>query len=330
MPGALGKGNVVSVWLDFEKPILELEKQIQELRASAAGSGLGGEPQLSELERKAEALRREVYANLTRYQRVQIARHPRRPYSLDYIEKCFTDFRELHGDRHFADDPAIVGGVAYFEGRPVVVIGQQKGRDTRENLVRRFGMPNPEGYRKALRLMQLADRFRIPVVTLVDTPGAYPGLGAEERGQAEAIAVNLREMATFGVPIVTVVIGEGGSGGALAIAVADRVLMFEYSVYSVISPEGCASILWRDGKQGARAAEALRLAAPDLQALGVVDGVMPEPAGGAHRDPDTAAATLARALRENLDALAGVSPEELVRLRGERFRRIGVFRDGAA
>jgi acetyl-CoA carboxylase carboxyl transferase subunit alpha len=320
----------VSVWLDFEKPVLELEQKIQELRASAAERGLEADGELGELERKAETMRREIYANLTRYQRVQIARHPKRPYALDYVQRCFTDFRELHGDRHFADDPAIVGGLAWFEGRPVVVIGQQKGRDTKENLYRRFGMPNPEGYRKALRLMQLADRFHLPVVTLVDTPGAYPGLGAEERGQAEAIAVNLREMATFQVPIVTIVIGEGGSGGALAIAVADRVLMFENSVYSVISPEGCASILWRDGKQGARAAEALRLAAPDLEALGIVDGVLPEPVGGAHRDGEAAAATLAGALRQNLAELSGVPGEELVRRRAERFRRIGVFTGGEA
>jgi acetyl-CoA carboxylase carboxyl transferase subunit alpha len=325
VPRPLGKGNVVSVWLDFEKPILELEHKIQELRESAQERGMEAEGELAELERKADLMRREVYANLTRYQRVQIARHPKRPYTLDYLQLCFTGFRELHGDRHFADDPAIVGGLAWFDDTPVMVIGQQKGRDTRENLMRRFGMPNPEGYRKALRLMQLADRFRVPVVTLVDTPGAYPGLGAEERGQAEAIAVKLREMATFGVPILTIVIGEGGSGGALAIAIADRVLMFENSVYSVISPEGCASILWRDGKQGARAAEALRLAAPDLLALGIVDGVLPEPVGGAHRDWDAAAATLSGAIRENLTALGGVSPADLVKQRGERFRRIGVY-----
>jgi acetyl-CoA carboxylase carboxyl transferase subunit alpha len=319
----------VSVWLDFERPILDLEQKIQDLRASAAERGMEAEGELAELERKADTLRREVYANLSRYQRVQIARHPKRPYTLDYLQRCFTDFRELHGDRHFADDPAIVGGMAWFEGRAVMVIGQQKGRDTKENLHRRFGMPNPEGYRKALRLMQLADRFRLPVITLVDTPGAYPGLGAEERGQAEAIAVNLREMGTFGVPIITVVIGEGGSGGALAIAVADRVLMFENSVYSVISPEGCASILWRDGKQGARAAEALRLAAPDLLALGIVDAVLPEPVGGAHRDWEGAAATLAAALRQNLAELSGVSPADLVRQRAERFRRIGVYGSSA-
>jgi acetyl-CoA carboxylase carboxyl transferase subunit alpha len=320
----------VTVWLEFEKPVLELEQKIQELRDHAQEHGVGAEREIAELEKKAEGMRREIYAQLTRYQRVQIARHPKRPYSLDYIQACFTGFDELHGDRHFADDPAIVGGLAWLETRPVMVIGQQKGRDTKENLLRRFGMPNPEGYRKALRLMQLANRFDVPIVTLVDTPGAYPGLGAEERGQAEAIAVNLREMATFEVPILTVVIGEGGSGGALAIAVADRVLMFEHSVYSVISPEGCASILWRDGKQGAKAAEALRLAAPDLEALDIVDGVLPEPLGGAHRDPAAAAATLKAALTENLDALSGVSGAERVRRRAERFRRLGVFRESGS
>ena len=318
----------MTVWLEFEKPVLDLEQKIAELREHAQEHGVGAEQEIAELTRKAEGMRREIYANLTRYQRVQIARHPKRPYSLDYIAACFTGFEELHGDRHFADDPAIVGGMAWLDGRPVMIIGQQKGRDTKENLLRRFGMPNPEGYRKALRLMQLADRFHVPIVTLVDTPGAYPGLGAEERGQAEAIAVNLREMATFEVPIVTVVIGEGGSGGALAIAVADRVLMFEHSVYSVISPEGCASILWRDGKQGAKAAEALRLAAPDLEHLGIVDGILPEPVGGAHRDAAAAAATLKAALIEQLDALAGVTGPDLVTQRAARFRKLGVFQEG--
>ncbi|MEO5989892.1 MAG: acetyl-CoA carboxylase carboxyltransferase subunit alpha [Candidatus Eisenbacteria bacterium] len=321
---------MVTVWLEFEKPVLELEQKIQELREHAAERGLEADSELAELVRKAEAMRAEIYSKLTRYQRVQIARHPRRPYTLDYLELCFTDFKELHGDRHFADDPAIVAGMAFLDGRPVMVIGQQKGRDTKENLVRRFGMANPEGYRKALRLMQLATRFRLPIVTLVDTAGAYPGLGAEERGQAEAIAVNLREMATFDVPIITVVIGEGGSGGALAIAVADVVLMFENSIYSVISPEGCASILWRDGKQGAKAAEALRLAAPDLVSLDIVDGVLPEPVGGAHRDWPTAAATLKAAVLENLDRLSGVPPQELLARRAARFRRIGVFHEADA
>ena len=319
----------MTVWLEFEKPVLELEQKIQELRDHAREHGVGADREIAELEKKVEGMRREIYSQLTRYQRVQIARHPRRPYSLDYIQNCFTGFDELHGDRHFADDPAIVAGLAWLEQRAVMVIGQQKGRDTKENLLRRFGMPNPEGYRKALRLMQMADRFHVPIITLVDTPGAYPGLGAEERGQAEAIAVNLREMATFEVPILTVVIGEGGSGGALAIAVADRVIMFEHSVYSVISPEGCASILWRDGKQGSKAAEALRLAAPDLEALDIVDGVLPEPVGGAHRDPAAAAVTLKAALIENLDALSGVSGRELVKRRAARFRKLGVYSEEA-
>jgi len=315
----------MTVWLDFEKPVLEIEQRIAELREN--GGGEKAQREIAELEKRADGMRREIYARLTRYQRVQIARHPRRPYSLDYIAACFTGFEELHGDRHFADDPAIVGGLAWLEQRPVMVIGQQKGRDTKENLLRRFGMPNPEGYRKALRLMHLADRFHVPIVTLVDTPGAYPGLGAEERGQAEAIAVNLREMATLEVPIVTAVIGEGGSGGALALAVADRVILFEHSVYSVISPEGCASILWRDGKQGAKAAEALRLTAPDLEELGVIDEVLPEPVGGAHRDSAAAAVTLKKALIANLDRLSRVPRSELVQGRANKFRRLGVFRD---
>jgi acetyl-CoA carboxylase carboxyl transferase subunit alpha len=320
----------VTTWLDFEKPVLELEQRIRELKEQAPGRGPGGADELEELERKAEALRREVYSNLTAYQRVQLARHPKRPYSLDYIERCFAGFAELHGDRHFADDPAIVAGPALFEGRSVMVIGQQKGRDTKENLLRRFGMPNPEGYRKALRLMQTAERFQMPIVTLVDTPGAYPGLGAEERGQAEAIAVNLREMAKLGVPIVTAVIGEGGSGGALAIAVADVVILFENSIYSVISPEGCASILWRDGKKNVLAAEALKLTASDLLRLEVVDEVLPEPLGGAHRDPAAAATTLGAAIRRHLDRLTGVSPKELMEQRLQRYRRMGVFREEPA
>src|SRR5437773_15553 len=307
--------------LDFERPLLELERQIDEMKRVTGDTAVDVSKELAALERKLAELRGEIYRNLTPMQRVQVARHPKRPYTLDYVNTVFTDFVELHGDRLFRDDPAIVGGWARLDGMSVMLIGHQKGRDTKENLHRNFGMAHPEGYRKALRLMGLAEKFGAPVITLVDTPGAYPGLGAEERGQAEAIAVNLREMGTLGVPIITVVIGEGGSGGALAIAVADRVLIFENSVYSVISPEGCASILWRDGKQGARAAEALRLAAPDLLALGVVDAVLPEPAGGAHRDWDAAARTLSEALRENLAALSGVGPAGLVTSRAERFRR---------
>jgi acetyl-CoA carboxylase carboxyl transferase subunit alpha len=320
----------VTTWLDFERPVLELEQKIQELRQHASAQGLDATAELEDLERKADALRREVYSNLSAFQRVQLARHPRRPYALDYVERCFTDWTELHGDRHFADDPAVIGGLALFEGRPLMLVAQQKGRDTRENLQRRFGMPNPEGYRKALRLMKAAERFHLPVATLVDTPGAYPGLGAEERGQAEAIAVNLREMARLRTPILTVVIGEGGSGGALAIAVADVVLMFENSIYSVISPEGCASILWRDGKKSPLAAEALKLTAADLERLAVVDGVLPEPLGGAHRDPDAAAATLRDALRRHLDALGGVSLEELPGRRLRKYRAMGVFRGGGS
>jgi acetyl-CoA carboxylase carboxyl transferase subunit alpha len=320
----------VTAWLDFEKPVLELEQRIQELREQADAHGLGAAGELDELERKAEALRREIYATLTPYQRVQLARHPRRPYTLDYLERCFSDFTELHGDRHFGDDPAIVAGPALLEGRAVMVIGQQKGRDTKENLLRRFGMPNPEGYRKALRLMQTAERFRMPIVTLVDTPGAYPGLGAEERGQAEAIAVNLREMAKLDVPIVTVVIGEGGSGGALAIAVADVVVMFENSIYSVISPEGCASILWRDGKKNVLAAEALKLTAEDLMRLEVVDEVLPEPLGGAHRDPAAAASVFKASVLRHLERLSGVSSSALLEGRLRRYRRMGVFREDSA
>ncbi len=317
----------MTTWLDFEKPVLELEQKIAELRAHAEGQGLRADDELADLERKADELRREIYANLSAYQRVQLARHPRRPYTLDYIERICTGFTELHGDRHFADDPAIVAGLASIDERPVLLVGQQKGRDTKENLYRRFGMPNPEGYRKALRLMRTAERFHLPVVTLVDTPGAYPGLGAEERGQAEAIAVNLREMARLATPIVTVVIGEGGSGGALAIAVADVVLMLENSVYSVISPEGCASILWRDGKKAPQAAEALRMTAADLERLGIVDGILPEPVGGAHRDHDATAAEVKRAIVGHLDRLSGVSGPELVERRLMKYRRMGVFRE---
>jgi len=315
----------VTSWLEFEKPVLELEQKIRELREHAQARGLKADDELRDLEHKADALRREIYAGLTPYQRVQLARHPRRPFSLDYIHGAFTDWTELHGDRYFADDAAIVAGPAYLEGRAVMVIGQQKGRDTKENLLRRFGMPNPEGYRKALRLMKLAERFLMPVVTLVDTNGAYPGLGAEERGQAEAIAVNLREMAALRVPTVTVVIGEGGSGGALGIAVSDRVLMFENSIYSVITPEGCAAILWRDGKKGPLAAEALKLTARDLIGLGVVDGVLPEPVGGAHRDPAAAILTLRDTIARHLDELSGVPIPELLDQRLQKYRRMGVF-----
>ena len=315
----------MTAWLDFEKPVLELEQKIQELREHAQGQGLDARDELADLERKAELLRREIYANLSPFQRVQLARHPRRPYALDYIERCFSDWTELHGDRHFADDPAIVAGPALLGERPVMVIGQQKGRDTKENLYRRFGMPNPEGYRKALRLMHLAEQFRAPVITLVDTPGAYPGLGAEERGQAEAIARNLVEMATLRTPIITAVIGEGGSGGALAVGLADRVLMLENSVYSVISPEGCAAILWKDASQRERAAEALKITAEDLLELGVIDEIIGEPPGGAHADPEAAAAALGDTLRRHVRQLRKVRIEKLLKRREEKYLSMGAL-----
>jgi acetyl-CoA carboxylase carboxyl transferase subunit alpha len=317
-------------YLDFERPIVELELKIKDLKAHAAVENLSVDKEIAPLEAKAEKLRRKVYDNLTRYQRVQLARHPRRPYMLDYVERLTTEFFELHGDRGFADDKAIVGGLARFEGDPLMVIGTQKGRDTKENLLRRFGMANPEGYRKALRLMQLANNFGAPILTLVDTAGAFPGLGAEERGQAEAIARNLREMCRLTVPFVSVITGEGGSGGALALAMGDIVLMFENSIYSVISPEGCASILWRDRSRSQQAADALRLTAADCLELGVVDEILPEPLGGAHRDPGAAAKTLAAALTRHYTALRQLAPAELVRRRRAKYRAMGVFTAGGA
>ena len=313
--------------LDFEKPIAELERQIESLRRLATQRSLDVRREIEPLEEKLAEMRVEIYRNLTPFQRVQVARHPRRPYALDYINTVFTDFVELHGDRLYRDDPAIVGGTARLGGRSVVVIGQQKGRDTKENLKRNFGMPHPEGYRKALRLLKLAERFKLPVVTLVDTPGAYPGLGAEERGQAEAIAKNLEELATLRTPTVAIVIGEGGSGGALALGIADRVLMFENAIYSVISPEGCAAILWKDSTQRERAAEALKLTAPDLMGLGVIDEIVREPLGGNHADPDGAAASLAEAVRRHLGELERIPLDELVARRAEKFLRMGKFEE---
>jgi acetyl-CoA carboxylase carboxyl transferase subunit alpha len=313
--------------LEFEKPIAELERQIEELRRLATQRNLDVAREIAPLEERLAELRADIYRKLTPFQRVQVARHPRRPYALDYINTIFTDFVELHGDRLFRDDPAIVGGVCRLEGRPVMVIGQQKGRDTKENLKRNFGMPHPEGYRKALRLMCMAERFGMPIVTLIDTPGAYPGLGAEERGQAEAIARNLEEMATLRTPIIAVVIGEGGSGGALALGVADRVLMFENSVYSVISPEGCAAILWKDASQRERAAEALKLTAPDLLELGLIDEILTEPVGGAHADPDAAGIALAEALSRHLDELAAHPHDQLIARRAEKFLKMGRYEE---
>ena len=313
--------------LEFERPLLELENRIAELRASDDAQDARDE--IGRLEERLKRLRQKVYGSLTPWQRAQLARHPKRPHTLDLFRLLLEDFIELHGDRVFGDDKAIVGGLARFEGDPVVAIGHQKGRDTRENIARNFGMPHPEGYRKALRLMELGAKFRKPIITFIDTPGAYPGLGAEERGQAEAIARNLREMAGLGTPIVCVVTGEGGSGGALAIGVANRVLMLEHAIYSVISPEGCAAILWGEATKAPEAAELMRITAPDLLKLGVIDGIVPEPTGGAHRNWEETAENLRGPLRDALWELRSRTPEELVAERYEKFRKIGVFEESA-
>jgi len=311
--------------LEFEKPLLELEKQIDELKRLGEERELDVDGELQGLQSKLEQLRAEIYQSLTPMQRVMVARHPRRPYTLDYLSTIFTDFIELHGDRLFRDDPAIVGGWARLAGGSAMVVGHQKGGDTKENLKRNFGMPHPEGYRKALRLMELAAKFGAPVITLIDTPGASPGLGGEERRQSEALARNILEMAGLETPIVTCVIGEGGSGGALALGVADRVLMLENSVYSVISPEGCAAILWKDASQRERAAEALKLTADDLLRLKLIDEVVPEPVGGAHVDPDAAGESLREALIRHVTELRKSRPEKLVKRRAEKYAAMGVF-----
>ena len=311
--------------LEFEKPILELENRIATLRA--AEDGTAAREEITKLEERLRRTQHRVYGSLTAWQRAQIARHPKRPHALDFFRLILDDFVELHGDRVYGDDMAIVGGLAVFEGAPVVVLGHQKGRDTRENIARNFGMPHPEGYRKALRLMQLGAKFGKPIITFIDTPGAFPGLGAEERGQAEAIARNLREMAGLRTPVIAVVTGEGGSGGALAIGVANRVLMLEHAIYSVISPEGCAAILWGDAAKAPEAASLMRVTAPDLAKLGVIDAVVPEPVGGAHRSWEEAAANLRGVLREHLADLRSRSGDALVQDRFDKFRRIGVFEE---
>jgi acetyl-CoA carboxylase carboxyl transferase subunit alpha len=313
--------------LDFEKSIAEVEQQIDRLQGLARERGLDVSAELLSLERKLQSLKRDVFRNLSPIERVQVARHPRRPYTLDYLELIFTDFIELHGDRMYRDDASIVGGWARLEGESVMVIGHQKGRDMKENLLRNFGMPHPEGYRKALRHMKLAEKFGRPVVTLIDTPGAYPGLGAEERGQAEAIARNLREMAALRVPTVAVVIGEGGSGGALAIGVADRVLMLENGIYSVISPEGCAAILWKSGAEKEKAATALKLTAVDLHRLGVIDDVVAEPSGGAHSGWEDTADALREALVRHLGELRAMDREEMLAARHDKFMAMGEWRE---
>jgi acetyl-CoA carboxylase carboxyl transferase subunit alpha len=311
--------------LDFEKPIAELEERLQDLRDRANGQELPVGPEVKKIEQKIATLRREIYENLTAWQRVQIARHTARPFALDYLGRCFSDFTELHGDRLFGDDASMPCGLAKIGGRAVAVVSNQKGRDTKENIMRNFGSAHPEGYRKALRVMRLAAKFKLPIVALVDTPGAFPGIGAEERHIAESIAVNLREMMLLETPIVAVIIGEGGSGGALGIGVADKVLIMENAYYSVISPEGCAAILWKHRSHAPEAAEALKLTASDLKELGVVDGIVPEPHGGAHQDHEAAAEMLAKSIVAALDELEKVPAAKLLEARYDKFRKVGVY-----
>jgi acetyl-CoA carboxylase carboxyl transferase subunit alpha len=314
-------------FLEFEQPIAELEAKIEELRFVQDDSAVDIADEISRLQKKADALVKDTYTRLTPWQVAQVARHPQRPYTLDYIASIFTDFHEMHGDRSFADDPSIVGGLARFNGQPVMIIGHQKGHDTKEKVLRNFGMPRPEGYRKALRLLRTAEKFGLPVLTFVDTPGAFPGIGAEERGQSEAIGHNLFAMAELKVPIITTVIGEGGSGGALAIAVADCVLMLQHAVYSVISPEGCAAILWKSAEKAPEAAEIMGITAHRLKALGLIDRIVNEPLGGAHRDPAQMALMLKRALGEALRQFQNIKPAELVRQRQQRILAYGKVKE---
>ncbi len=315
------------IFLDFEQPIAELEQKIEQLRFVQDDSAVDISEEISRLEAKSQALQKDLYAKLSPWQVALVARHPQRPYTLDYVQHMFTDFEELHGDRSFADDHAIVGGLARFNGQSCMVIGHQKGRDTKEKIFRNFGMPRPEGYRKALRLMKLAEKFGVPVFTFVDTPGAYPGIDAEERGQSEAIGHNLYVMAELKVPIISTVIGEGGSGGALAIAVCDQLLMMQYSTYSVISPEGCASILWKSAEKAVEAAEVMGITAARLKTLGLIDKIVNEPAGGAHRDHRATANSLKRALSEALRQLSDFTPSQLVDRRLERVMAYGKFKE---
>jgi acetyl-CoA carboxylase carboxyl transferase subunit alpha len=312
-------------FLDFEQPIAELEAKIEELRHVTSDTTVNLHDEISRLQAKSRQLTTSIFSNLSPWQITQLARHPQRPYSLDYLAMAFTDFQELHGDRMFSDDLAIIGGLARLEGQPVMVIGHQKGRDTKERVRRNYGMPKPEGYRKALRLMRMAERFSLPLITFIDTPGAYPGIGSEERGQSEAIARNLFEMSLLKVPVISVVIGEGGSGGALAIGVCDRLLMFQFSTYSVISPEGCASILWKSADKKELAAEAMGLTAERLHKLGLVDEVLREPLGGAHRDPVATGAALKQALLRHLGELSAIPPDRLREQRNARIAGFGVY-----
>jgi acetyl-CoA carboxylase carboxyl transferase subunit alpha len=319
-----------SYTLEFEKPLRELEKQIEHLHQQALESKLDVSTEISAIERKLAETQRAIYTSLTPWQRVQIARHPKRPYALDYVSLICENFQELHGDRQFKDDLALVGGTAFFGSQPIMVIAQQKGRETKEKIERNFGMPQPEGYRKALRLMRLAEKFGLPVFSFIDTPGAYPGIGSEERHVSEAIAVNLREMAMLRTPTICVIVGEGGSGGALGIGVTDRVLIFENSYYSVISPEGCAAILWKDAAAAPKAAEALKLNADTLEKLGIVDEIITEPFGGAHNNPNQTAATLKYALQKHLNDLLGLPHDRLLETRYERYRHLGVYEEAGS
>ncbi len=314
-------------FLEFEQPIAELEAKIEELKFVGDDSELNISDEIARLRRKSDSLTRNIFSSLSAWQIALVARHPRRPYTLDYVSRCFSDFQELHGDRMYADDHSLVTGLARLEGRPVAVIGHQKGRDTKERVWRNYGMVSPEGYRKALRVMRLAEKFGLPLITMIDTPGAYPGVGAEERGQSEAIARNLFAMCALRTPVISVVIGEGGSGGALAIGVADRVMMLQYSIYSVISPEGCASILWKSADKAEAAAEAMGITADRLLKLGLVDEVIPEPLGGAHRDPEATAETVKNGLLQALSDLEALSADDLLQQRHARLAGYGVFRE---
>ncbi len=316
--------------LEFEKPIRDLGKQLESLHQLSIENNVDVSSEISAIEEKIKATKRSIYNNLTPWQRVQIARHPKRPYTTDFISRLFTNFQEFHGDRMFKDDHSTIGGTAFFQEEPVMIIGQQKGRDTKENLLRNFGMPSPEGYRKALRLMKMAEKFSLPIFTFVDTAGAYPGIASEERHVAEAIAVNIREMSQLNVPIITVILGEGGSGGALGIAVADRVLIFENAYYSVITPEACAAILWRDSAAAPQAANALGLGAENLKKFNIVEEIIEEPLGGSHNSPDFASEKLGHALEKHLNELKTISSEERLNKRYERFRNLGVFEDKMA
>lgn len=318
----------MAIVLDFEKPIIELEKKIEELKKFTQREDIDLSEEIERLTKRLEGLKREVFDNLSPWQKVQLSRHPDRPYTLDYIATIAEDFIEIHGDRHFGDDRALIGGLATIGGRKVMIMGHQKGRDMKENLMRNFGCAHPEGYRKAMRLMKMAEKFRIPVVTFIDTPGAYPGIGAEERGQAEAIAYNLREMSGIVVPIVVFVIGEGGSGGALGIGVGDKVFVLENAYYSVISPEGCAAILWRERTKAPMAAKCLKLTAPELVELGIIDGMIPEPIGGAHRNITETAAGIKKTILESLSELSKLKADELVDARYKKYRSIGAFKEG--